>query len=236
MKKLKLYLGTSVISHLNAPEAPEKEADTRRLWEAIKFGKYDPVLSDLVFGEVDGCPEPKRSLLHAALEEIYAELVERNAESKRLSNLYIEFGGLPPKSRDDVAHIALATISGCDIVLSWNFRHIVNLWAMTAVEAVNIKEGYGAIRILSPTMMLEEGGQMVKAMFDADDIHEMRVQLAKKYRNMSPEEAERDFQIRIEDTRRAIEEIRRQRSKAAVGPSRPIDITTSVRGDARDRF
>lgn len=77
---------------------------------------------------------------------------------------------------------------------------------------------------------------MVRAIFDADDIHEMRVQLAGKYRNMSPEEAERDFQMRIEDTRRAIEEIRRQKSKTAVGPSRALDIATLARGDAGGRF
>jgi hypothetical protein len=50
----------------------------------------------------------------------------------------------------------VATVSACDIILSWNFRHIVNLRAMTAVDAVNIKEGYKPIRILSPAMILEE--------------------------------------------------------------------------------
>jgi hypothetical protein len=66
------------------------------------------------------------------------------------------FGGLPPKSYNDAAHIAIATVYGCDIVLSWNFRHIVNLRAIKVVEAVNIREGYNVVRIMSPAMMLNE--------------------------------------------------------------------------------
>jgi hypothetical protein len=54
-------------------------------------------------------------------------------------------------------HIALATVYNCDIILSWNFRHIVNLRAITAVEAVNIQEGYRVLRIMAPSMLLEKG-------------------------------------------------------------------------------
>jgi predicted nucleic acid-binding protein len=156
MKRLKLYLDTSVISHLDASDVPDKEADTKRLWEDIKAGKYEVVISELTLVEMRNCPEPKRSFLREAITQIISVHVERNDESQRLSDLYVEIGGLPPKSRDDATHIAIATISSCDIILSWNFRHIVNLRAMTAVEAVNIKEGYKPIRILSPAMILEE--------------------------------------------------------------------------------
>lgn len=159
MKKLKLYLDTSVISHLNAPEVPEKEADTRRLWEDIRLGKYDMVLSELVYAEIDRCPdEQKRIFMRTALAEIPSDYVDVQEEAERIGALYVEVGGLPPKSMDDAMHIAVATVAGCDIILSWNFRHIVNLRAMTAVDAVNIKEGYRTIRILSPTMILSEEG------------------------------------------------------------------------------
>ena len=94
--------------------------------------------------------------MREALAEITFDYVDQTEEAERLSKLFFEIGGLPPKSRNDAMHIAIATASECDIVLSWNFKHIVNLRAMTAVEAVNIKEGYKAIRILSPTMILEE--------------------------------------------------------------------------------
>jgi len=157
MKKLKIYLDTSVISHLDAPDKPDWMEDTLRLWEEIKAGKYDVVISDVTIDEMEGCPEPKLSYLRSMLAEIEYTDIDKNAEAERLSALYFEMGGLPPKSRTDAMHIAIATAYNCNIILSWNFKHVVNYRAMTAVEAVNIKEGYAPLKILAPTMLLGEG-------------------------------------------------------------------------------
>jgi predicted nucleic acid-binding protein len=155
MKKLKLYLDASVISHLDASDAPEKMADTRRLWAIIKHGRYDIVISDATVDELEGCAEPKRSFMYEQLAEIEYSSIGRAEETKALANLYVEIGGLPPKSRVDALHLAIASVAGCQAILSWNFRHIVNLRAITAVETVNIREGYYPLKILSPTMLLE---------------------------------------------------------------------------------
>ena len=156
MKKLKIYLDTSVISHLDAPDAPEREADTKRLWDDIRIGRYDIVLSNVVFYEVAKCEEIKRSFMLARISEIESQHVVQDDEAERVSALYFEIGGIPPRSKDDAMHIAIATVNKCDIILSWNFKHIVNLRAMKAVDAVNFREGYSPIRILSPSMILEE--------------------------------------------------------------------------------
>jgi predicted nucleic acid-binding protein len=157
MKKLRVYLDTSVVSHLDQPDAPDKTRDTIALWEDFKSGAYDAVISDLTLAEIDDCAEPKRSFMRMNLAEISYEEVYRNDETLRLSVLYFEHGGLPPKSKDDALHIAIATVYGCDIILSWNFRHIVNFRAITAVESVNIKQGYRTLRIMPPSMLLEKG-------------------------------------------------------------------------------
>jgi len=156
MKRLRIYLDTSVISHLDAPDVPEKQEDTLKLWNDIQTGKYAVIMSELTFFEVNKCPEPKRAFMRDSLATITYDYVDQTEEAERLSSLYFDIGGLPAKSKNDAMHIAIATASGCDIVLSWNFKHIVNLRSMTAVEAVNIKEGYGLLRILSPSMILEE--------------------------------------------------------------------------------
>ena len=140
MKRLKIYLDTSVISHLDAPDVPDKQEDTRKLWEDIQAGKFEVVISDVTIDEMEDCPEPKLSYLRSMLGEIEHTDIDKNAEAERLSELYFEVGGLPPKSREDAMHIAIATVYSCNIILSWNFKHIVNYRAMTAVEAVNIKE------------------------------------------------------------------------------------------------
>lgn len=155
MPKLKIYLDTSVISHLDAPDAPGKMADTIRLWKDICAGLYDVCISDLTNTEIAACPEPKKAFMISKLAEIeYTELAQ-NSESSQLSDLYFSAGGLPPKSKEDAQHIAIATVYDCDIILSWNFKHIVNLRAITAVEEINRQRHYKLIRILSPTMMLD---------------------------------------------------------------------------------
>jgi predicted nucleic acid-binding protein len=156
VNKCKIYLDTSVISHLDAPDAPEKMADTLELWGDIKAGLYEVYVSDLTIAELDRCPEPKRTAMLSSLLDIeYAEVVQ-DGRAKELSQLYLDVGGLPPKSKEDAAHIAIASVNDCDIILSWNFKHIVNLRAMTAVEDVNVRKRYKNIRILSPTMLLSE--------------------------------------------------------------------------------
>jgi len=155
MKRLKIYLDTSVISHLDAPDALKEQADTCKLWEEIQAEAYEVVVSDVVIDELEGCPEPKLSYLRSMLSSISYADITRSPEATRLRDLYLKVGGLPPKSRLDALHIAIATVNSCNIILSWNFKHIVNYRAMTAVDAVNIKEGYAPLRILSPTMLLE---------------------------------------------------------------------------------
>jgi len=152
-----VYLDTSVISHLNAPDAPNLMNDTLKLWEDFKAGVYDIYISDLTIAELDHCPEPKRSEILSGLVDIEYTEIERDERAQLLSQLYCEIGGLPPKSKEDAMHIAIATVNDCDIILSWNFKHIVNLRAMTAVEDVNFKKRYKNIRILSPTMLLDWG-------------------------------------------------------------------------------
>jgi hypothetical protein len=127
--------------------------DTLKLWEDIKISKYKVYISDLTLAELDRCSEPKRTDMLSSLLDIEYTEIFLDERAKELSRLYFEVGGLPPKSKEDAAHIAIASVNDCDIILSWNFKHIVNLRAMTAVEDVNIKKRYKNIRILSPGML-----------------------------------------------------------------------------------
>lgn len=153
-KKLRVYVETSVISHLDAPDRPDRMADTLRLWKELHAGAYEVVVGAPVMAELEQCHEPKRTFMFEALGKIKYELVSGTDESKRIASEYIRLGGLPRKSGTDAAHIALATLAGCDAIVSWNFSHIVNLKAMTAVDTVNTFERLKPIRIVSPTILL----------------------------------------------------------------------------------
>ncbi|GHT48987.1 hypothetical protein AGMMS49936_11650 [Endomicrobiia bacterium] len=90
---------------------------------------------------------------------------------------------MPQKSKNDASHIAVATVNNCNAIVSWNFKHMVNLRAITAVDATNIKEGYWPLRILSPSMLLREEeeneGARINPNFTARDICNLRVYIVK---------------------------------------------------------
>jgi len=157
MKKLKIYLDTSTVSHLDAQDTPGKMKDTLRLWNRITEGEYHVIMSDVVFDELDDCPEPKKTYLAVFLQQIQYERVESNSDTVALASKFINFGILRQKSFDDCRHIAAALLSDCDIVVSWNFKHIVNTKTIRGTKVITAMEGYKDVIICTPTMLIEGG-------------------------------------------------------------------------------
>lgn len=156
MRKLKIYLDTSVISHLEAPDVPDKQADTLQLWQEIKFGEYDVFISNIVLEEIEACPEPKQTRLKDFLAEIEFHVIRanENREIQKLEEDIINQKILSRKSRDDCTHIACAVVTECDIIVSWNFKHMVNMKTINGVRAVNLLNGYKPIDIYSPASLI----------------------------------------------------------------------------------
>ena len=154
MRKLKIYLDTSVISYLKQDDAPDKMNDTSKFWGEIKQGKYDVYISNITLEEVGRCYEPKREIMFNYLNEIEFNTLEITHEVEFLANEIIKQGILTRKSFDDCMHIAIAVISECDIIASWNFKHIVNIKTINGVRAINLLNGYRAIDIYSPNVLL----------------------------------------------------------------------------------
>lgn len=157
MKKLRIYLDTSVISHLKQEDVPEKMADTLKLWEMFKRGEYQAVLSTVTLEEMNRCSKEKVTVLTEFLNQIDYEVVKTNATTFKLAEKFIDFGILKKKSFDDCTHIAAAIISNCDIIVSWNFKHIVNHKTIQGVKVVTTLEGYKDVIIYSPTFLVEGG-------------------------------------------------------------------------------
>ena len=155
MNKLKVYLDTSVISHLMLEDVPEKMAETLKLWNMFKEGKYDVYLSTVTLQEIDNCPEPKRTELFKHLGEIDYTPIEITEDMSEVAQQLIDMGILTQKSYDDCQHIASAVIYGCDCIISWNFKHIVNIKTIRGVRAITNQKGYKPIEILNPTVLLE---------------------------------------------------------------------------------
>ena len=157
-RKLKVYLDTSVISHLMQEDVPEKMADTRKLWEMFKNGLYEVCLSSLTMKEVSDCSEPKRSALRDYLKQIQYESYDITKDVLDVAHQLIAMGVLTNKSFDDCQHIGAAVVNNCDCIISWNFKHIVNIKTIRGVRAITNLEGYKPIEIWSPSVLLESEG------------------------------------------------------------------------------
>jgi predicted nucleic acid-binding protein len=155
VKKLKIYLDTSVISYLKQDDNLEKMMDTLKLWDKIKAGDYDVVISDVALDEILLCTESKRKHLLDMLLRIDYTLMRETKETLALARRFIEHNVLTQKSFDDCRHIACAVVAGCDIITSWNFKHMVNVRTVKGVKVINMMEGYKTVEIYPPTMLVE---------------------------------------------------------------------------------
>ena len=157
MRKQRIYLDTSVISHLYAPDTPEKMEDTLRLWEQIRAGEYEVVLSQVVFDELAKCDEPKKGYLMSFLEDIPFTVIELDNDTIALAKIIIGRGVLAEKNFNDCRHIAAALLASCDIIVSWNFKHVVNAKTIKGTKVIAMTEGFKDILIYPPTMLVEGG-------------------------------------------------------------------------------
>jgi len=145
-RKLTLYLDTSVIGGYFDVEF---EKETKSLFEGIANGEFEIFYSSLTEDELINAPLRVRTLLNEIPQESKRK-IELTEEATHLADCYIAENVVGKTSREDCLHIALATIYRADILVSWNFKHIVNVKRIRGYNAINLKYGYTAIDIRSP--------------------------------------------------------------------------------------
>ena len=155
MRIPRIYLETSVFNFVFADDAPEKRADTLKLFWEIKQGKHQAFTSSYVIAELEAARQPKRDKMKDLIAEYDIRILPENPDTERLANAYIAAGIIPSKYATDSLHIALASVTGLDAVVSWNFKHIVKMKTIRMAEIVNLQEGYKRILINSPTEVIE---------------------------------------------------------------------------------
>lgn len=154
MKKLKLYLDTSVINFLFANDVPELQKITEDFFENyVKTAKYIVYISDVVIAEIEKTTskDRKRQLLEV-IERYSLRILTLDVASNALAEVYIKEKIIPRKKLEDAQHIAITTCNQIDILLSWNFKHLSNIHKQIGVKIVNEKEGYFYPLILTNPM------------------------------------------------------------------------------------
>ncbi|MBE7558202.1 hypothetical protein HS125_04375 [bacterium] len=114
-----------------------------------KEGHVYLLVSSLLLDELVDAPKSVAAHLHDLPGEAL-EVIRASDESRRLRDLYLAAGVVSPASIDDAHHVALATVAGAELLVSWNFRHIVHMAKIRGFNAVNLREGYGILEIRSP--------------------------------------------------------------------------------------
>jgi len=142
----RIYIDTSVIgAYFDAP----LEAYTVPLFERIQNGEFTVLLSSVTQDELENAPTHVQELVKNMKSE-YVELLTISDEAIELANHYINERVVGQSSYADCLHIALATIHRADFLISWNFRHIVNVQRIRGYNSINIRNGYKQLEIRSP--------------------------------------------------------------------------------------
>jgi predicted nucleic acid-binding protein len=148
---MRVYIDTSVIGGLFDVEF---EKSSREFFALVESGDIVLVVSELIQAELLRAPEIVRAQL-TKYSKKQIEIVELTEEAVNLADLYIAERVVGATSRADCQHIAIATISRVEVLVSWNFKHIVNLRRIRGYNSVNLRNGYPLLEIRTPMEVLK---------------------------------------------------------------------------------
>jgi len=144
--KQRIYIDTSVFGGYYDVEFEEY---TVPLFERINNGEFTLLYSSVTQDELQNAPDKVKELVKSINSE-YTEFINTSDEAVDLATEYIDEKVVGKTSYSDCLHIALATIYRADYLISWNFKHIVNVTRIRGYNSINIKNGYKILEIRSP--------------------------------------------------------------------------------------
>lgn len=147
----RFYFDTSVFGGVFDKEFDEI---TVQLFERVNLGQITRIFSDLTETELLNAPTNVR----AHFKNLPKQNIERvlvTDEILALASKYVSEKVVGQTSFDDCIHIATATIYKADILVSWNFKHIVNVYRIRGYNSINIRSNYQSLEIRSPKEILE---------------------------------------------------------------------------------
>ena len=156
MRVLKVYLDTSISNFLIADDAPAYTEATRQFRDEVLAGRFEAYASDAVLAELDEAPDGLAGELYDALQAFSPEMLDGDTETDQLADRIVEAGIIPERYRQDAVHIALTVVNGLDMLVSWNFRHLVKWKTRVSVNGLVRPMGYREIEILSPLEVIED--------------------------------------------------------------------------------
>jgi predicted nucleic acid-binding protein len=155
--KPRVYLETSIFSYLAARPSRDlviaAHQQITHTWWSTRLARVQACVSGTVIEEASaGDPDAaaRRLALIAGLLEL--DVSDRAAE---LAGRIVRESGLPSSAGVDALHVAVAAVEGCDLLLTWNCRHIASATLAPRIESVCVRAGFTPPRLTTPTEDLE---------------------------------------------------------------------------------
>ncbi len=146
----RVYIDTSVVGGYFDKEF---SGDSIEFFKRVSKGEIVIVVSSLLEVELIGAPEKVRQLI-GDFPERQVERVWLTEEAMQIADRYVKAKVVGKTSIEDCRHIALATVCKVDVLVSWNFKHIVNVERINGYNSVNLKHGFGRLDIRTPKEVL----------------------------------------------------------------------------------
>ena len=148
--QVRIYIDTSIVGGYFDIEF---EKSTKQFFQWFEQQEVVFVISDLLDLELLNAPEKVRQHLNKYMPEKF-ERISLDEEAVLLADEYVNHKVVGISSIEDCRHIAMATISKVDYVVSWNFKHIVNSERIIGYNSVNLNKGYSSVAIITPIELL----------------------------------------------------------------------------------
>ena len=155
MRIPRIYLETTIFNFPFVDDAPQYRADTLKLFEEIRAGKFIPFTSGYVVDELEAAKDISREDRLNLIKKYDVKVIQASDEARDLAMVYINTGILSEKHITDALHIAATTVNNLDFIVSLNFKHIVKRRTIEETALINFREGYKKIGIYYPAEVTE---------------------------------------------------------------------------------
>ncbi len=155
-KSIRVYADTSVFGGVFDDEfAPP----SRTFFDQVRASRFFLVISPVLGDEMQGAPEAVQTLFEEV--RLTAEATDVTEDAIHLQQAYLDAAVVSRRWEADALHVALATVSQCRLIVSWNFRHIVNFQKIPIYNGINMALGYGPLGIHTPQEVIADEDQDV---------------------------------------------------------------------------
>jgi predicted nucleic acid-binding protein len=154
--RYRLYLDTSVLGAVCDPRPVDRLKATLRLFQRAERKELAVYISTLAIEELSAAPEEVQVKVRAVIESVRPEILIETDESQELADYYVETAVFLERCSIDARHVAIATVYALDALVSWNYRHMVNLQKRQQISGANLMHGFKPIDIVTPGEVTED--------------------------------------------------------------------------------